>query len=197
MTNNEEDPFLLMKNWIEAEKALGSINPDRIVLATATKDRIPHSRIVAIREITSQGVIFFTQRKTRKVVELTENPFASMTLWLALQQKQVVLDGIVKPLTAQEKKNYWKANPREQQLRFYSYSETTGQPLPSSSYLYDRLDDLKKQFENKTIPMSDEYSGYHFIAECVYFYTLCSDRFSEVVRYQFLQNVWHKTNLTP
>jgi len=43
-------PFQKIKEWLDIEKSNGSTNPDCIVLATATRDAVPHTRIVAIKE---------------------------------------------------------------------------------------------------------------------------------------------------
>lgn len=193
MTDN---PFTTMNLWLEEERALGSINPNRIVLATAFNG-IPHSRIVAIREITSEGVLFFTQQATKKVTELAHNPNASMTLWLAQQQRQVVLEGVVQSLNEQENQNYWDKLPREQQLRFYSYAPTSGQPIPSTAILDEQLKLLSKKFENNSVPMSPCYRGFHLIAKTVSFYITGFDQFSEVHKYEHSQGNWRKQLLCP
>lgn len=61
--------------------------------------------------------------------DLSVNPSASMTLWLPLQQREVVLEGIVEPLTQTENMQYWDALSRERQLRFMAYSVSTGKPI--------------------------------------------------------------------
>ncbi|OAI48815.1 hypothetical protein AYO45_00640 [Gammaproteobacteria bacterium SCGC AG-212-F23] len=132
-------PISKMNEWLSKEKALGSMNPDRVVLATATKEGIPHSRIVAIREISPEGVLFFTQKGTRKVYELHGNPKASMTLWLPMQQRQVILDGIIQILTFEENIQYWKTMLRERQLRFSAYAPTSGKAIRS-------LDEIENKY---------------------------------------------------
>jgi Pyridoxamine 5'-phosphate oxidase len=57
-------------------KNAGSIAPNRAVLATATDTGTPHSRIVAIREMAQDSILFFTQKGTRKEKELRKNPKA-------------------------------------------------------------------------------------------------------------------------
>lgn len=195
--NDGHAPLLIMRNWMDKEKELGSASPNRVVLATSSPEGIPHSRIVAIREITPDGVLFFTQQGTRKVTELTQNPHASMTLWLALQQRQVILEGIVKPLTPSENEKYWATIPREQQLRFFAYAPTSGQAIPSISVLDNQLDALAHKFLGDAIPMSTYYCGFHLTAESMYFYTLNSDTFSEVLKYQKQQDDWVKQLLSP
>ena len=124
-------PYTKMQEWLDKENDLGSENPNRVVLATATSNGIPHSRIVAVREISPKGILFFTQQGTRKVAEITENPHASMTLWLAMQQREVIIDGIIEALAQDENKYYWETMSRERQLRFSTYSPVSTQPIGS------------------------------------------------------------------
>ena len=84
------------------KKKKGAAQSNPAVLATATKDAVSHSRIVAIREIKDSGIIFFTQDITRKVIEMKVNPNVSMTFWFSLQQREVVIDGRVELLSRQE-----------------------------------------------------------------------------------------------
>ncbi|WP_242604300.1 pyridoxamine 5'-phosphate oxidase family protein [Legionella brunensis] len=95
-------PFNKMNKWLNEEKELG-VAVNSAVLATVSPQGIPHSRVVAIREIKEDSLIFFTQRKTRKVTDLLNNPAASMNFFLALQQRQIVMDGITELLTQEGK----------------------------------------------------------------------------------------------
>lgn len=61
-----DNPILTINEWLIQEKKLGSTDPDRIVLATAGKDNVPHSRIVAIREINEKGVLFLLKMARAK-----------------------------------------------------------------------------------------------------------------------------------
>lgn len=192
-----DHPFLKMQSWIEKEKELGSAYPNRIVLATTSPEGIPSSRTVAIREITPKGVLFFTQKGTKKVTQLGQNPRASMTLWLAQQQRQVVLDGLVRPLTPKENQHFWDALPREQQLRFSAYAPTSGMPIPSTSVLDDKLKELQNKYANAPVPMSSAYCGFHLDAEIISFYTTGFDKFSEVEQYKLSQNHWSKQLICP
>lgn len=197
MINIDTHPLEKMKAWIELEKMKGSENPNRIVLATTSEDNVPHSRIVAIREITNQGILFFTQRETQKVKELSINPHASMTLWLPQQQRQVILEGCVKPLTLAENRYYWTTIPREQQLRFTAYAPISSQPIPSLTLLSEKYEDLKSTFKDRDIPMSDYYCGFHTIASSMCFYTLGSEHFSEVIRFEYRHGKWSQNLLSP
>jgi pyridoxamine 5'-phosphate oxidase len=191
------NPFVKIQEWLNKETELGSYDCNRVILATASKKGIPHSRVVAIREINEQGVLFFTQRGSRKVVELNENPFASMTLWLPAQQREVILDGHVQTLNSHENIDYWNALPRDRQLRFNTYGPTSGKIIHSLTELENKYAELSAHFHQQKIPISESYCGYRLIPETIYFYTLGTETFSEVVRCKNMQEKWLAEMLSP
>lgn len=198
MTTNEDlAPLFKMQKWIEQEKALGCPYPDRVVLATCSPEGAARSRIVVIKKLTAEGVLFFTQKNSKKVKELTHSPRASMTLWLALQQRQVILEGACKPLTPEENATFWAALPRERQLRFSAYAPTSGQEIASLSVLEQQLEALTTQFQGKEVPLSPHYLGFHLLVETMYFYTLRDTSFSESLKYKKHQNTWKKELISP
>lgn len=190
-------PFLKIKKWLEIEKSRGSANPDCIVLATAAMDAVPHSRIVAIKEISDSSVLFFTQPSTRKALEMKENPVASATLWLPLQQREVIMDGKIHPLSNEENEAYWEQLPRERQLRFTSYAPTSGQPIESLEILNQKQAALAATHPSGQVPMNNLYCGYRLEIHTFYFYTLGGDSFSEYIQFKRVADHWQKQLLSP
>lgn len=188
-------PIDKINEWLGKEKQLGSPDPDRIVLATASADGKVHSRIVAIREISDKGILFFTQRATRKVADLIENPYASMTLWLPLQQREVILDGLAKALTPDENNLYWDTLPYERQIKFTLHR--SGKSLISLLELDNEYQNRLKQYHNEKVPMSNYYCGYRLCPDTIYFYTLGIETFSEVIKYDATDTGWQSQLISP
>ena len=188
-------PIEKMKEWLEKEKQLGSPEPDRIVLATASSAGKVHSRVVAIREMTDAGVLFFTQRATRKVSDLLENPSASMTLWLPLQQREVILDGLIQPLAPHENNFYWDTLPYERQVKFSMHR--SGKKVLSLAELENEYQLLLNKYRNEKVPLSDAYCGYRLCPEVMYFYTLGVNTFSEVIKYSRINSDWNNELISP
>lgn len=191
-------PIAKTKLWLNKEKDLGCLNPDRAILATATKDAIPHSRVVAIREISEKGLLFFTQRGTRKCIELMENPKASITFWFELQQRQIIIEGTVTFLPIEANHHFWETMPRDRQLRFSAYAPFSGQEISSIDQLENEYTKLSNQFiHQKEIPMSDYYCGLMLVSETFYFYTIRTETFSEVLKYEYDGSAWTEKMLSP
>lgn len=183
-----------MKTWLDKEKQLGLPEPDRIVLATSAGGKV-HSRVVAIREITEEGVLFFTQRATRKVTDINENPSISMTLWLPLQQREVVLDGTAEALTKDENNHYWNTLPYERQVKFMLHR--SGKPIASLMELESEYQAALNKFRDEILPVSEAYCGYRLRPELIYFYTLGMETFSEVIKYSRSEQGWKSQLISP
>lgn len=189
-------PFNKLKEWLNKEKELGVPDPNCAVLSSCSGDT-PHSRVVAIREIEAESLLFFTQQKTRKVAELLNNPKACFNFLLAMQGRQVILEGTAIPISLQENEIFWNALPRERQLRFCAYAPTSSQVIENLAQLEHRKKELMEQFAECSIPMSEYYIGFRFIPSTWFFYTIGTTSFSEVVRYTKMGDSWESALISP
>ena len=154
------NPIELLNKWLSEERAAGAPNPQQAVLSTATDQAVPHARVVAIREINDQWLLFFTQKKTRKVSELGINPIAAMVFWFELLQREVIIEGEVEPLSEVENTHYWQSYPREAQIRFYSYAPTSSESITSKQELEEKRKQIEQKFIGKQLPINEFYCGF-------------------------------------
>jgi len=179
------------------ERQKGVPNPQQAVLSTATINAIPHARVVSIREISDFGLIFFTQKETRKVSELHENPFATLTFWFEYFERQVIVEGKTQSLSDSEIKDCWHANSREAQIRFYSYSPNSSKFITNKQEIEGRKKKVEDMYEGLSIPLSPLYCGFRLMPDRILFYDCSSDNLSEVFDYQRINEKWQKQLLAP
>lgn len=192
------NPIHLLKTWLDDEKKLGVPNPQQAVLSTATTTAVPHSRVVAIREITEESLVFFTQKGSRKVRELLNNPVASFTFWFEMSSRETILEGSVTPLSQEENKKYWQEYPREAQIRFYSYAETSSNPIESKEILEIKKRQIEHEYQNQSLPVSEFYYGFRFKPQRIVFYSYRTDELSDVMQYVYQeQGRWSRQILSP
>ena len=72
------------------------------ILATVDKDNVPYTRTVAIREVSENGVLFFTQKGSKKVAHIKNNNIVSLTILLPNNTRQMTFRGQAKPLSNEE-----------------------------------------------------------------------------------------------
>jgi len=191
-------PTSILTQWLDEERSAGAPNPAQAVLATSTSDAIPHSRVVAIKEISSEGLVFFTQKGTRKVEELRINPHVSLNFWLELTQRQIIIEGMVIPLTEDENQYHWTTYPRFFQLRFYAYAPTSAQEISSKNVLEEKKKRLEIQFAGQDIPIHPLYCGYKIKPAKFLFYAYRTDELSDIKAYLMQENgSWQGKTISP
>lgn len=178
------NPYNQLQSWLMEESKLGLDNPNYVILSTCDGNNHPHARVVAIREIKDGAFIFFTQANTRKVDEIKKYPTVSLTYWLALSKKQIVIEGIAKPLTPLENSDYWETYPEVAKLRFNAYAETSSLPILSKQLLVDKKRKEDCIWKGKTIPVHPLYIGFSVSPNRFFFYHYRLDELSDVFRYQ-------------
>lgn len=190
-------PIKLLNTWLQEERNAGAPNPQQAVLSTATRDAVPHARVVAIRELNADGFLFFTQRNTRKVDELVGNPLATITFWFELLQREVIVEGSVSVLTDHDNELYWQSYPREAQIRFCAYAPTSSQGISSKQLLEDKKRQIEQDYMGKPIPASDLYCGFRLQPARFVFYAYRTDELSDVTEYSCVDGQWMEQCLSP
>ncbi|XP_033104155.1 pyridoxine-5'-phosphate oxidase-like isoform X2 [Anneissia japonica] len=125
-----KDPIQQFDTWFkEACKndKIGEANA--MTIATASKEGRPSARMVLLKGYSREGFKFFTNFKSRKGQELTENPFACLVFYWEPLNKQVRIDGQVKRLSEEESTQYFNSRPRSSQIG--SIVSNQSQPIPS------------------------------------------------------------------
>ncbi len=85
------NPIELLNTWIEEEKSMGAQYAQHAVLSSQGLDGAPHGRIVAIRELTKDWILLFTQKRTRKVSEIRNNNQVALTFWFERYAREVIV----------------------------------------------------------------------------------------------------------
>src|SRR5665647_3097234 len=87
------DPLKQFENWL-SEAIEAKVNePTAMVLATATPDGVPSSRIVLLKAFSDQGFGFFTNYASRKGGEIALNPNVALLFHWPELERQVRIEG--------------------------------------------------------------------------------------------------------
>lgn len=177
-------PTEILKQWIEEEKNKGADLAQHAVLSTTGDNGNPHARVVAIKEINNDSILFFTQKCTRKVRELEKNSAASLTFWLERHAREVIVEGEASFLSPEKNEVYWRDYPKWAQARFCSYAPTSSLPIKSKDELAIKLREVEQKHESESIPLSPDYCGVSIKPSRLVFYSYRLDELSDVTEYK-------------
>jgi pyridoxamine 5'-phosphate oxidase len=112
----EPDPVAMFTRWLQDAVAARVHEPNAMVLATATPDGVPSSRMLLLKGVDARGFVFFTNTDSRKGDELAANPRCALLFPWHPIERQVRVEGTATPLPREEVEAYFRSRPRGAQL---------------------------------------------------------------------------------
>ncbi len=190
------DPFKQFDIWFENTVKAEISDPFAMTLATANTQGIPSARVVYMRNITDQGLVFFTNYASHKGGDLFENPYACANFYWEDLSRQVRFTGRIEKVSTEESDAYFNSRPRESQLGAWASHQS--EVLASRQELMDRVKKLEEKFAGQKVPRPEFWGGYALIATSVEFWQGRENRLHDRMRYSLLpDHSWILDRLSP
>lgn len=149
------NPFEQFGWWFTDATNSDIIEPNCMVLSTATKAGQPSSRVVLLKAFSEEGFVFYTNYHSRKGRELTDNPHASLLFFWDKLERQVRIEGEVEKVHAQLSEEYFHSRPYESRLSAVVSEQS--EEIPSRQFLEDKLEALRK---SESVKRPEHWGGY-------------------------------------
>jgi len=191
-----DNPFQAFKLWFDAFLETKPLDANAVSLATASASGVPSLRTVLIKEIDDKGFSFFTNFNSEKGKQLQENPIASLLFYWPSLHRQIRIDGHVVKLSQQESESYFHSRPQDSQIMAYVSKQS--HQIQSKSMLEQAFLEAKQEFQEKVVPLPDQWGGFKLIAEYFEFWQGQPNRMHDRVFYKKQSNShWEKGRLAP
>jgi len=189
------DPFFQFEIWFK-EAHDKELIPNAMVLATACDSGKPLLRTVLLKYFDKNGFVFFTNYKSRKAVQIAQNPYVSMLFnWVAME-RQVTIEGKAEKIDTSESLKYFLSRPRGSQLGAWVSDQS--KVLNSRETLEIKLKELKNRYHNKSIPLPGFWGGYRIKPRSFEFWQGRSDRLHDRFLYSKKdKKIWGINRLAP
>ena len=190
----DDDPLAQLGAWLDDARSTDS-RPHAMTLATADTDGRPSARVVLLQSIDARGVVFFTNRTSRKGRELARNPYASAVLhWWELG-RQVRIEGAAQETTDEESTAYWITRPRGS--RIAAWASAQSRPLTGRAELDASVADAEARFAGGEVPLPPFWGGYRLVPDRMEFWAHRDDRLHDRVLYLRDEGGWRLERLAP
>ena len=169
------------RRWLDEAARAGLPEPNAMVLATAGADGAPSARTVLLKEADERGLAFFTNLGSRKGRELGENPCAALVFPWHPMQRQVVIDGQVEPVAAEDADAYFASRPRGSRLG--ALASPQSQPINGREEVERRYAELDAAHPGD-VPRPEGWGGLRVVPDCVEFWQGRADRLHDRLRFR-------------
>jgi pyridoxamine 5'-phosphate oxidase len=175
------DPLEQFRRWF-ADATATLEAPERVAVATATRDGAPSVRMVLLKRFDDGGLVFFSHYASRKGRELEANPRAAMLFHWEPLGRQVRVEGAVERLSQEESDAYFATRPRDAQVG--ALVSRQSDPLTSRAELYERLAELEGGLAGAPVPRPPTWGGYLVVPVAWEFWQHRASRLHDRFRYE-------------
>jgi len=190
-----DDPVAMCRDWIEDARRAGIFLPERVNLATATKDGIPSARMMLHKGVDDRGFLFYTNYESRKGRELEENPNAALTFHWSVLERQIRVEGSVEKLSQEESEAYFSSRPRGS--RIGAWASDQSRAVESREQLEQRFREYDKKYPGENVPLPHFWGGWRLEPQRIEFWQGRLDRLHDRIRYDRKGDGWEITRLNP
>ncbi len=185
-----------LRAWIEDARAADISEPEAMVLATADADGRPGGRTVLLKGLDERGLVFFSNRGSRKGRELAANPRVAVVFpWYPIR-RQVIVDGTVEVLDEQASDEYFASRPYRSRIGALASRQSS--VIPGREVLEQARDELQARYpEPGPVPRPQWWGGWRIAPESVEFWQGRRDRLHDRLRYRREGSGWIVERLSP
>jgi len=146
------------RQWLTDAEAKEPSNPNAMSLATAAPGAIPSVRIVLLKEYDERGFVFYTNLTSRKGVELSDNPMASLCFHWKSLDKQIRIDGVIEAVSDEQADAYFASRPRAS--RIGAWASKQSRAMEGRFEFEARIAKYTAKFGVGDVPRPEFWSGF-------------------------------------
>jgi pyridoxamine 5'-phosphate oxidase len=151
------NPIDLLREWLALAAEVELPNPNAMIAATVDPDGRPSARTVLLKGLDERGIVFYTNRNSRKGKALAGNPNVTLVFHWDVLTRQVIVEGTASIIDDAESDAYFHSRPRNSQLG--AWASRQSEPAASRAELDAAFAAVEAQYPDE-IPRPPHWGGY-------------------------------------
>ena len=188
-------PILKVQEWIQEAEINSVALPHAMNISSINLEGKPSSRMVLLKRISNEGLVFFTDYEGHKGQQIIASPHVALTFWWAKTNKQIRIEGECSKVSKKESDDYFNSRPRGSQI-------SASVSLQSSELdSYESLEKRSKEFEadhlDKKIERPARWGGFLVKPKSIEFWIDQKNRLHKRELYTADNSEWNMVLLSP
>ena len=158
--NKKIDPIELFQKWFKEAEEKEISDANAMQIATVSKNGFPSVRTVLMKDIIDGNFVFYTNYESRKSKEILETKKAAICFYWKSINRQIRVVGEIKKISEAISDKYFRT--RSLGSKVGAWASMQSQPLKSRKTLLNKVEELKKKFDNN-VPRPKHWGGFQII----------------------------------
>ena len=190
-----KDPIQQLIGWLN--DAIADQKPDRnaMVLSTINAEGNPDSRVVLLKELMPEGLVFFTNYNSKKGKQIAASGHVSVLFFWPELERQVRIKGIAEKIKEEDSELYFKSRPLESQLG--AWASPQSEVIQNRQVLVDNYEHYERHFESHEIRKPPFWGGFLIRPDYFEFWQGRSNRLHDRIEYSLTHQNWVIHRLAP
>lgn len=190
----DEHPLRMLERWLTEAHEAGLAQYDAVTLATAGADGQPSARIVQLKRIEAEALVFSSALWTRKAREIAANPRVSLLAYWPTLGRQAHVTGEAVVAERQLSVELFAGRSLERQLQ--AIVSRQGEPIEDVDELRDRHAHLMRVSEAPP-PCPPDWGAIRIAPDLIELWSESTDRMHDRLLYERDSGAWRCTRIAP
>lgn len=188
------DPMLMFQKWYQGAHEKQVPSPHAMVISTVNENGQPSSRVVYMKEVLEEGLVFYTNYHSRKGHDLAENQKIAVLFFWEGTEQQIRIEGTVVKVDAELSDDYFASRPRISQIGAWASDQSS--EIDSREALEQRVIDFEKKYPNE-VPRPPHWGGYLIKPHYFEFWQGRLGRLHDRICYRKVEDSYKVTRISP
>jgi len=188
------DPIEQFDLWLNEAIECKELEPNAMVVSTVDENLQPHSRIVLLKEIISNGLVFYTNYEGQKARQIAVNNRVCLLFFWPRLERQVRIEGNVEKVSEAISTAYFLTRPLES--RIGAWASPQSQVIHSKDFLEEQFKYYQQKF-GENVPKPSFWGGYLVKPISIEFWQGRPNRLHDRLLYTFALGEWKISRLAP
>lgn len=190
-----KDPYVQFQNWLNDAIHAKLPEPSAMALSTTGKNMQPSSRMVLLKDIKDNGLLFYTNYESKKGMQIKENPYASLLFFWPELERQIRIEGRIEKTSEKISDEYYLSRPGKS--RIGAWASPQSKEIESRKWLEEKHADYELEFIGNVPERPKHWGGYMLIPYQFEFWQGRPKRLHDRIEYYRDNDEWRIRRLAP
>ena len=176
-----QEPFIEILKTLEEAEFANLVDWNAMNIASVDQMNQPSSRMVLLKKISDDGLVFYTNYNSRKGKEIELNPKVAVNFWWRELKKQIRIEGSIEKASEEDSDNYFNSRPLKSRVSAIISNQSS--KISSYEDLTNQIDNYLEKNDESSIKRPEHCGLYIVIPNAVEFWEERDNRTHERLKY--------------